>query len=92
MNVNKLLDQTGKTDKKTESMKIERYRETVGSLIYIMTATRPGLCFIVTKLSMPDDTHMIIAKHVLRHLKSTTFERLTFRKSVDKLSLSSFCD
>ena len=77
-------------------MKIERYRETVGSLIYIMTATRPDLCFIVTKLSqyvsMPDDTHMIIAKHVLRYLKATTFERLTFRKSVDNLSLSSFCD
>ena len=96
MNVNKLLGQTRETDKKTESMKIERYREIVGSLIYIMTATRPDLCFIVTKLSqylsMPDDTHMIIAKHVLRYLKATTFERLTFRKSVDNLSLSSFCD
>ena len=61
-----------------------------GSFIYIMTATRPDLCFIVTKLSqylsMPDDTHMIIAKHVLRYLKATTFERLTFRKSVDNLS------
>ena len=85
-----------KLTKKTESVKIERYREIVGSLIYIMTATRPDLCFIVTKLSqylsMPDDTHMIIAKHVLRYLKATTFERLSFRKSVDNLSLSSFCD
>ena len=83
INVNKLLDQTCETDKKTESMKIERYREIVGSLIYIVTATRPDLCFIATTLSrylsMPDDTHMVIAKHVLRYLKATIFERLTFR-------------
>ncbi|KAK3716452.1 hypothetical protein RRG08_057375 [Elysia crispata] len=61
-----------------------------------MTATRPDLCFVVTKLSqyltIPSDRHMIVAKHVLRYLKVTIQQKLTFRKSVDNLSLSSFCD
>ena len=49
------------------------YREIVGSLIYIMTATRPDLCYIVTKLSQhmsnPTKAHLGMAKHVLRYLK-----------------------
>ncbi|KAK3784573.1 hypothetical protein RRG08_003381 [Elysia crispata] len=61
-----------------------------------MTATRSDLCFVVTKLSqylsMPSDRHMIVAKHALRYLKATIQQKLTFRKSVDNLSLSSFCD
>lgn len=38
----------------SESNELENprlYREIVGSLIYIMSATRPDLCFVVTKLS-----------------------------------------
>ena len=30
---------------------VRLYREIIGSLIYIMTGTRPDLCYIVTKLS-----------------------------------------
>lgn len=34
-----------------EVMDIRKYREAVGSLIYLTTCTRPGLSFIVSKLS-----------------------------------------
>ena len=49
------------------------YSEIVGSLIYVMTATRPDLCYIVTKLSQkmsePTVAYLGAAKHVLRYLK-----------------------
>ena len=95
MNINKLLSQTH-DDTGSVKTNPKQYREIVGSLIYIMTATRSDLCFVVTKLSqylsMPRDRHMIVAKHVLRYLKATIQQKLTFWKSVDNLSLSSFCD
>jgi hypothetical protein len=52
------------------------YREIVGSLIYIMSCTRPDLCYVVTKLSQhmssPTEAHLNLAKHVLRYLKYTS--------------------
>ncbi|CAB3983145.1 Hypothetical predicted protein, partial [Paramuricea clavata] len=45
------------------------YRQIVGSLIYVMTGTRPDLCHIVTKLSQhmskPTAAALNAAKHVL---------------------------
>ena len=72
------------------------YREIVGSLVYVMTATRPDLCFIVTKLSQylakPNASHMNVAKHVLRYLKGTIDRGLTFRQATEPLNLVGFCD
>lgn len=72
------------------------YRSIVGSLIYIMTATRPDLCYVVTKLSqhMSDPTvkDLTMAKHVLRYLKSTVDYALVFKKSAEPLNLTGFCD
>ena len=72
------------------------YREIVGSLIYVMTATRPDLCYIVTKLSQymsqPTQNHMISAKHALRYLKATCDHKLVYRKSADSLRLVGNCD
>ena len=71
------------------------YRQIVGCLIYIMTATRPDLCFIVNKLSQcmvkPTVTHLTMAKHVLRYLKGTIDHCLTFKKS-ENFNLVGFCD
>lgn len=71
------------------------YREMVGSLIYIMTSTRPDLCYIVTTLSQymarPTIVHLTMAKHVLRYLKGTIDQCLIFKKSAN-LSLIGFCD
>ena len=73
------------------------YREIVGSLIYVMTGTRPDLCYIVTKLSQkmfkPTVADLGTAKHVLRCLKGTQDLGLTFTKSLSPLTLlKGFCD
>ena len=73
------------------------YREIVGSLIYAMTATRPDLCYVVTKLSQymsnPNKNHMSMAKHVLRYLRGTTDQKLVFRIiETGEVNLYGFCD
>lgn len=72
------------------------YRAILGSLIYVMTSTRPDLCYIVTKLSQkmsrPNEADLNTAKHVLRYLKGTSEQSLRFRKSESPLKLSGFCD
>ena len=72
------------------------YRQIIGSLIYIMTCTRPDLAFIVTKLSQymnkPTFAHLAIAKNVLRYLKGTANHSLIFRRSDEPLKLFGFCD
>ena len=89
--INKILN--------SESSELEDpklYREIVGSLIYIMTATRPDLCFVVTKLSQfaskPTLTHLGLAKHVLRYIKGTLDHGLKFCKSRTGLELIGYCD
>ena len=61
-----------------------------------MTGTRPDLCYIVTKLSQkmskPTRTNLDLAKHVLRYLRVTSEQGLTFRKSNVPLKLNGFCD
>ena len=72
------------------------YREIVGSLIYVMTGTRPDLCYIVTNLSQhmakPTESHLTMAKHVLRYIKGTINHGLKFQKSDVPLQLSGYCD
>ena len=71
------------------------YREIVGSLIYLMTCTRPDICYLVTKLSQhldkPRVSHFNLAKFVLKYLKGTKETCLTFRGDTD-ISLTSFSD
>ena len=61
------------------------YRAMVGSLIYMMTRTRPDLCYILTKLvqnmSKPTEANLSTAKQVLRYLKGSIDQSLKFRKS-----------
>ena len=50
-----------------------KYRELIGSLIYLMTGTRPDICHITALLSRfmsnPKDIHMNSALEVLRYLR-----------------------
>ena len=50
-----------------------------------MTATRPDICYIVTKLSQhmanPNSKHVTLAKHAVGYVKSTINQKLIFRKS-----------
>ena len=72
------------------------YRAIVGSLIYVMTGTRPDLCYTVTRLSQnmakPTQSALSMAKHVLRYLKGTREQCLKFGKSESHLKLTGFCD
>jgi len=53
-----------------------RYAELVGSLLYLLTTTRPDIAFAVGVLSrfmsFPEQDHMRAAKGVLRYLRGTT--------------------
>lgn len=71
------------------------YKEIIGSLIYLMTCTRPDLCYSVSKLSQfmhkPTYSHLNVAKHILKYLKGTINYSLNFRKS-NNLKLFGFTD
>lgn len=79
----------------SEFENVSLYREVVGSLIYIMTCTRPDLCYVVTHLSQhlskPMNLHFNMAKQVLRYLKGTPDKRLKFVKA-NRTKLSGYCD
>lgn len=74
----------------------KEYRILIGSLIYVMTSTRPDICYTVTKLSQnlnkPRTVHLTRAKQVLRYLKGTKNQCLVFRHSKNPLQLEGFCD
>ena len=85
------------SDKESRELNDPRlYRAIVGSLIYVMTGTRPDLCYIVTRLSQnmakPTESDLSTAKHVLRYLKGTREQCLKFGKSESPLKLTGFCD
>ena len=58
------------------------YREVVGSLIYLMTATRPDISWTVSKLSQfldkPGPPHVTAAKRLLRYIKGTLSYSITY--------------
>ena len=72
------------------------YKEIVGSLIYLMTCTRPDIAYVVTKLSQymcnPAIVYLNSAKNVLRYLKGTKHYSLKFNKSDHNLSLIGYSD
>ena len=61
-----------------------KYREIVGSLIYLMTCTRPDLSYAVGKLSQhlsePHQQHWVAAKYILRYLRGTSHYNLCYKK------------
>lgn len=83
-------------DDSTELADPKLYREIVGSLIYVMTGTRPDICYAVTKLaqhmSEPTKAHLGLAKHVLKYIKGTINYGLKFSKSSNPLRIIGFCD
>lgn len=75
---------------------VKKYREAVGSLIYLTTCTRPDICFVVNKLSQhfadPTDEHWVTVKHVLRYLRGTADKQLCFTKSQGSLGIQAYSD
>ena len=74
---------------------ITKYREAVGSLLYLTTCTRPDLSFIVGKLSQyfsrPSLEQWTTVKHVLRYLKGTSDKQLCYTKG-EELGLIAYSD
>ena len=72
------------------------YRNIVGSLIYIMTCTRPDLSYVVSKLSQhmakPSQSHLGMCKFVLKYLKGTENYNLVFKKSTSPCTIFGYCD
>ncbi|KAF2351392.1 Zinc finger C2CH-type [Trinorchestia longiramus] len=72
------------------------FREIVGSLIYLMTCTRPDICYVVTLLSQhstrPTNAHLNLCKFVLKYLKGTILFGLKFVKSENPMQITSFSD
>lgn len=68
-----------------------KYREMMGSLIYIMSCTKPDITWIVSKLSQylsdPREKHMTV-KHESRYLKGAKEIELFYKIVVNKLELT----
>ena len=73
-----------------------KYREAVGSLIYLTSCTRPDLSYVVSKLSQyfsePTEEQWTTVKHVLKSLKGTTNKMLYYRKCDEGLMLVAYSD
>ena len=87
------LDYTGNLEVMCD---VRKYREAVGSLIYLTTCTRPDLSFVVSRLSQyfskPTEEQWTTVKHVLRYLKATSDKVLCYRKSQEQPGLHAFSD
>lgn len=83
-------------DEEGEVVDATGYREMIGSLIYIMTSTRPDLSWVVSKLSQhlaqPKQQHWVTAKQVLRYLKGTIEHELCYKRSDLGLRLEGYSD
>ena len=82
-----------KTSDEVDLVESKPYCEIIGNLICIMIATRPDICYTVTRFSQdlvkPNSFHLTKAKHVLHYLKGTINQSLILKKP---LKLKGFCD
>ena len=84
------------SDDAEKMSKPRKYKEVVGSLIYLATCTRPDLSFVVSKLSQyfsdPTVEQWSTVNHVLRYLKGTADKQLHYSKSDQGLRLLAYSD
>lgn len=92
MNINKCNSNTDSTLLEDPRL----YREIIGNLLYLMTCTRPDICYAVSNLSQflskPTHEHLQMSKAVLRYIKGTKDYGLKFIKSIQSISLIGHCD
>ena len=73
-----------------------QYQELIGSLIYLMSGSRPDISYAVTKLSQymsaPKLAHLNMAKSVLRYLKGTVYQGIVYRKFDEPIKLVGYTD
>ncbi|XP_067947636.1 uncharacterized protein [Watersipora subatra] len=78
----------------TDDTKNYPYREAIGGLLYLMTATRPDICWTVSKLSQylnnPGKPQLEALKRWFRYIQVTKHYKLTFTQS--RGNLTGYCD
>lgn len=71
------------------------YQKILGSIMYLVSGTRPDLAYTITHLSQfntdPSVTHLNAAKRVLRYLKGTRELKLLYKFNTP-LVLNGYCD
>ena len=79
------IELTDETDELRQLIDPTIYRQAIGSLIYLMTSTRPDISFAVSLLSRfmqkPRELHWRFLKRLLRYIKTTNFCSLVFKKN-----------
>lgn len=72
------------------------YRQAVGNLMYLMTATRPDLAYalsiVSTKLDSPTQADWMTVKRIYRYLRGTVNYSLLFQRSCNEKELRVFSD
>ena len=80
---------------KSDPVDSRKYCEIIGSLIYLMTCTRPDLSYVVGKLSQylsePRQQHWVAAKHILKYLRGTSHYELCYQK-IEELGILVYSD
>lgn len=70
------------------------YRQAIGSLMYLMIGTRPGIAFSIRKLSQFSAQamkhHWITVKRVLRYINGTKSHAITYGSQTSKLKHSTY--
>ncbi|KAI9908574.1 hypothetical protein PsorP6_003355 [Peronosclerospora sorghi] len=73
---------------------IKRYRELIGSMLYIANGTRPDICVSICELSqhleVPKPAHMKAAIRVLRYLAGTSKFGLCYYRNDTTMIIKSF--
>ena len=71
------------------------YQNAVGTLMYLLQATRPDISYSVSLVSRFNtnyrETHWKAVKKIFRYLKHTVYYKLTFSRE-ENLSLKGYCD
>ena len=79
------------TDHQPSAEDITRYQSTVGALMYAACVTRPDITYAVTVLAQysarPHTSHFNALKRVLRYLRGTTDQTLTYTGTSDPTPL-----
>jgi hypothetical protein len=89
------LSKSQSPEKPDEKMQKE-YRALIGSLMYLMTGTRPDIAYAVQSvsryLSCPGEAHMKAAKRILRYVKGTSNHGFLYDGKLGKENIEAYVD
>ncbi|GKA20734.1 retrotransposon protein, putative, ty1-copia subclass [Tanacetum coccineum] len=84
-----------KTDDELDKMSRVPYASTIGSIMYAMTCTRPGVSFALSMVSRhqqnPGEGHWTTVKYILRYLRNTK-DRFLVYGGEKELRVTGYCD